>query len=84
MKAKTLISTGGEEHTTVFLKLEAHLSKIRKISGETMFLRLCDIAPPSPVVKEESPKNDRLPIDSLITKLDNSLKSKLEAIKPMI
>jgi len=66
LKAKALISNGGDEHTTVFLKLEAHLSKIKKIAGETMFLRLCDIAPPSPKEVVESLKCDRVPLDSLI------------------
>lgn len=47
-KAQTLIGNGGDEHTTVFLKLESHLLKIKKITGDTMFLRLCDIAAPDP------------------------------------
>ena len=43
-KAKQIINNGGgDEHTTVYLKLEGHLSKIKKFTGQTMLLKLCDI-----------------------------------------
>jgi len=32
----------------------------------------------------ESPKSNQVPIDSLIKQIENSLKNKLEMIKPMV
>ena len=61
-KAKHIISNGGgDEHTTVYLKLEAHLGKIRKLTGKTMLLKLCDIQQ-TDINNEQKPavQNDQL------------------------